>query len=73
MGRHNLVRIATALAVHRVRAGLDPLGLTADVVAGSSEEELLRRLETICEDAEAAQMVRIAMRLVGTDGPRSAD
>lgn len=65
--REALVGLATSLAVHRVRSGLDPLGLTASSVSACTAAELISRISCLCRDQETAQMVRILLHLTGPE------
>ena len=58
-----LVRLATGLAVHRVRSGQDPLGLTASSVATCTAGELAARISRLCREPDTAEMVRIIMQV----------
>lgn len=59
--RDRLSRLAVGLAVHRVRAGMDPLGLSASAVKHRTALEIAGDVSSLCRDAETAQMISILM------------
>ena len=59
--RARLTRLAVGLAVHRVRAGMDPLGLSASAVSSRSALEIAGDVASLCRDQDTAHMVSILM------------
>lgn len=58
-----LVRLAMGLAVHRVRSGQDPLGLTAYSVTKCTASELVALISKLCAEPDTHQMVVILMQM----------
>ena len=58
-----LVRLAMGLAVHRVRSGQDPLGLTAYSVTKRTAAELVALISNLCAEPDTHQMVVILMQM----------
>lgn len=59
--RDHVCRLATGLAVHRRRAGLDTLGISAAGLEAMRTEEIAGMLAGLCRDRDVAAMLDIIM------------